>query len=384
MANRTVTPILKHSEISNKVLPAYGDVQLGEVLVNTADGIMFLKGYTGGTNTFVDNGSTYFEVGSNVKNLKIREKLISYNGTSGAGLSGKFLSGTTTGFVLADISNIQSQAAGDTYEIQFNNADAFAADPAFTFNNVAKILSSPNATFSAMTSTTATITTLTTTTGNITTVNSTTVGTTTVNAGTGNIYSLSSSTATVSGTITALVGAITTVNSTTINGSTGNIYSLSSATATVSGTLTALVGAITTVNSTTINGTTGNFTTLNGYTLSSSTATVSGTLTTTTLVATGDISGTNVTASSLTSGRVVFAGTGGLLSDDADLTFNTGTNTLTATNISTAAAGSMTVGTGGLVVGSGGNYATPGQGNLVVHGDLVVFGNTFSATTSEL
>lgn len=42
----------------------------------------------------------------------------------------------------------------------------------------------------------------------------------------------------------------------------------------------------------------------------------------------------SLVASDLTSGRLIIAGTSGLLVDDADLTFNTGTNTLTTANVS--------------------------------------------------
>lgn len=49
------------------------------------------------------------------------------------------------------------------------------------------------------------------------------------------------------------------------------------------------------------------------------------------VVSTGDITAANITDSALTSGRVVIAGTGGLLADDAGFTFSTAT--LTATNI---------------------------------------------------
>lgn len=60
----------------------------------------------------------------------------------------------------------------------------------------------------------------------------------------------------------------------------------------------------------------------------------------------------SVTDSGLTAGRVVIAGTGGLLADDADLTFATAT--LTATNlvattaITQGASGSIAAGTGGI------------------------------------
>jgi hypothetical protein len=46
----------------------------------------------------------------------------------------------------------------------------------------------------------------------------------------------------------------------------------------------------------------------------------------------------NVTDSALTAGRVTFAGTAGLLSDDGDLTYNPTTNTLTAVNVSVSGA----------------------------------------------
>jgi hypothetical protein len=48
---------------------------------------------------------------------------------------------------------------------------------------------------------------------------------------------------------------------------------------------------------------------------------------------TASITFANVTDSALTSGRVTFAGTGGLLTDDADFTFNTTTNTLSIANV---------------------------------------------------
>lgn len=42
----------------------------------------------------------------------------------------------------------------------------------------------------------------------------------------------------------------------------------------------------------------------------------------------------NITDSALTAGRITFAGTAGLLTDDGDLTYNSTTNTLTAVNVS--------------------------------------------------
>jgi hypothetical protein len=77
------------------------------------------------------------------------------------------------------------------------------------------------------------------------------------------------------------------------------------------------------------------------------------------LAATGTLSTASLTSSNLTAGRVVFAGTAGLLSDDADLTFDTDTLTATkatiggishSSNIVTSTAGQNLVfalGTGG-------------------------------------
>lgn len=48
---------------------------------------------------------------------------------------------------------------------------------------------------------------------------------------------------------------------------------------------------------------------------------------------TASITFANITDSALTDGRVTFAGPGGLLTDDADFTFNTVTNTLVVANV---------------------------------------------------
>jgi hypothetical protein len=57
---------------------------------------------------------------------------------------------------------------------------------------------------------------------------------------------------------------------------------------------------------------------------------------------------------------------------------------LTAANISTGPNGSAVIGTGGLVIGSGGSPTNPGTGDLVVNGNITVYGQAFSAFTSEL
>ena len=76
MANRNAIHILKNTLFPSQVLPS--SAYLGEPLVNLGDGIMFFSGSTLGAPTWVPAGTgntaNYFEVGSNLYNLKIRKK----------------------------------------------------------------------------------------------------------------------------------------------------------------------------------------------------------------------------------------------------------------------------------------------------------------------
>lgn len=120
MATRNTKLIIKNSDIVNRPLPS--SLLAGEGIVNTADGIMYFSGVTTSTTEWTPAGTgttaNFFEVGSNLYDLRLRNRITQYEGTSGAGLVGKFLSGTTNGFVLADISSIQgvdSYVTGGTY-----------------------------------------------------------------------------------------------------------------------------------------------------------------------------------------------------------------------------------------------------------------------------
>ena len=108
MAIRSTRLITKNSNIVNRPLPS--SLLLGEAIVNTADGIVFYSGITTSTSEWTPAGtgstSGFFEVGSNLYDLRLRNKITKYEGQTGSGLVGKFLSGTTGGFVLADISDI--------------------------------------------------------------------------------------------------------------------------------------------------------------------------------------------------------------------------------------------------------------------------------------
>lgn len=116
MAIRNTTHVLKNSDIVNRPLP--GSLLKGEPIVNTADGILYFSGVTTSTSEWTPAGTgttaNFFEVGSNLYDLRLRNQITQYQGVSGSGLIGKFLSGTSTGFVLADISDING-ISGFTY-----------------------------------------------------------------------------------------------------------------------------------------------------------------------------------------------------------------------------------------------------------------------------
>jgi hypothetical protein len=98
-----------------------------------------------------------------------------------------------------------------------------------------------------------------------------------------------------------------------------------------------------------------------------------------------------LTISNLTAGQVVYAGSGGQLKTESDFTYDDSTNTLTVgttagklvvnNNLSN---GPSTFGQGGLTVGSGGSHNSPGVGDLIVHGNFTVFGTGTTVATNEL
>lgn len=114
----------------NSAAPFSGSTLLvGEPIVNTASGIMMFSGVTTGTNDWTPAGpggnSNFFEVGSNLNQLKIRDKITAYSGVTN--LDGLFLSGTSTGFVLANISDINTFSAftynDNTFTIYESNGE---------------------------------------------------------------------------------------------------------------------------------------------------------------------------------------------------------------------------------------------------------------------
>jgi hypothetical protein len=129
MAKRNTTLITKNSNVVNKQLPS--SLFAGEAIVNTADGIVFYSGVTSTTSEWTPAGtgstSNFFEVGSNLYDLRLRNRITKYEGQTGSGLAGKFLSGTTNGFVLADINTIGG-VTNFTYDPNTNTFTITQAD----------------------------------------------------------------------------------------------------------------------------------------------------------------------------------------------------------------------------------------------------------------
>jgi len=120
MALRDFRLKIKNSDIVNRPLPS--QLFPGEPIVNTADGVMYFSGITTSSQEWTSAGTgataNFFEVGSNLYDLALRNRIIKYEGVTGAGLVDKYLKGTASGFVLDDISNIttsDSYVSGATF-----------------------------------------------------------------------------------------------------------------------------------------------------------------------------------------------------------------------------------------------------------------------------
>jgi hypothetical protein len=327
MATRQTRLITKNSNIVNRPLPT--SLLQGEAIVNTADGIMFFSGVTTSTSNWTPAGTglteqTFFEVGSNLYDLKIRNKIIAYSGITN--LSGKFLSGTTSGFVLADISNISGI---DTYVTGGSLTTSASTSSNLQTTQLSYNITPTGGPYSISTQNTFT-------TGG-TYNNSQKQITFLRNDGTTG-YTVDLSTIDVNDTYVT-GGTNTAATTSSPNASIGLSYNQGVADGTYSLPYTNVFTTGFTYNSAnnsfTIKDNSGN-------TYSDSITTVSG-----------------LSFSNLTQGRVVYVGAGGLLTDDGDFTYNAGTDTLGVKDIQAA-------------------------GDVVVQGNLTVFGSSISAFTSNL
>ena len=434
MRIRSARLITKNSDIVNRPLPS--SLLLGEAIVNTADGIVFYSGITTSTPEWTPAGtgstSGFFEVGSNLYDLRLRNRITKYEGQSGGNLVGKFLSGTTSGFVLADISDIAtstgSYVTGVTWNPNQLTLDLNLGKPSVSVDiDTFSVLTITGDLFVEGESTTNDLTITGTATYNSVAngsdnnelVNwSSLTGYTSTNDKyvTGGAYDNNTALITFSGannfpSFTVDLSTID-VNDTFVTGGTVS-YDLEN----LNGTLTltrndgngVIITGFTDVQTTgaTLLDTTVFFDTnksLSAYTLDLSALDVIDTFvtgftynpTTNTItlsqnegqpdldISINSVSG--LTFSNLTSGRVVYVGAGGELTDEGGFEYNDSTDLLTVGNIfvNNPSGTTANIGQGGLVIGSGGSSSTPGVGDLVVHGDLTVFGDTTTISTSEL
>jgi hypothetical protein len=205
MAIRQTTHILKNSDIVNRPLPS--SLLPGEPIVNTADGIMYFSGVTTSTSEWTPAGTgatelTFFEVGSNLYDLRLRNRITQYEGISGVGLVGKILSGTTSGLTLVDSTNINGISAftynefTNTFTIYDSNGTqypaTFTAVSGLTVNgdfNVTGTTYSTQISAVTITATTIDVTNINTT-GDMTVGNLTVTGNTSVQGLTGSTISL--------------------------------------------------------------------------------------------------------------------------------------------------------------------------------------------------
>lgn len=326
MAIRNTTHVLKKSLVPGQTLPASGILQ-GEPLVNLGDGILYFTGGTSGIPTWVDSGNAttgYFEVGSNLYRLKIRDKITSYSGVTD--LTGKFLSGTSTGFVLTDTSSIQGV---DRYVTGGTLTTSATTDSNLQTTQLSYNLTPGGGPFT------------------ISTQNTFTTGGTYNNGSKLITFLRNDGTAGYTVDLTNID-----TNDTYVTGGTNNAATTSSPSASISllynqdvapGTYSLPYTNVFTTGFT-YNPTTNTFTIKDnsGNTFNQSFETVSG-----------------LTVSNLTSGRVVYVGTNGLLKDESVFTYTEGSNTLGVENIDAS-------------------------GNVTIQGSLTVFGPSVSAFTSNL
>lgn len=373
MSIRNITLLTKQNNQPSSALPA--SAATGEALVNTADGKLYYKGFISGTGatTYLPSllNGAFFEVGSHISQLSLDDKIVTYSGQSGANLVGKFLSGTSTGFVLANISSISASGPNVTLT-------------GGTFNNNSLVLTN---------STGGTVSTFINNFSGLTVngiMSAATFSSTTffVNGVQISAANLSANTFTTGATYNPLTGALTItrndgisvsaigwsyVTASTLN---NNVFSSGiNGSAPTTTTINAATGGTYSNGTITLLGT-GSVGSITGL-VAQNTYTTAGTFTNNNLILTNNTGGTVTTNINNFTGLTVTGPT------NISGTTTIGAS-LTATNLFTSPTGQAIIGTGGMIIGSGGSEGIPGTGDLVVNGSITVFGQSVSAFTSHL
>lgn len=374
MSQRSVKLITKNTNSPGKSLPSSSNVLIGEALLNTADGKLFYRNYIQGmgTPTYVESleDTDYFEVGSHLSQIKLDDKIIGYEGQSD--LSGLILSGTSSGFTAVNVSNLQSDIDSYLTGASFDNStetltlslNGGRSDVSVTLDdNVttggtligSTIYFDTRDQFSAYTVDLSSLDVNDTYLTGGTYNNSTSDITLTRNDG--NDITIDLSTLDLNDTYTT---AATLNNNTLVFDTTDQLSAY-----------TADLSALD-VNDTYVTGVT--YDGANTLTLSRNEGEPDLTETIdsfNTLDVTGSLTASSIYDTSLQTGRVVYTDGDRNLSTNSGLKYDDNINKLT-------------VGDGGLEVGSGGDSNTSGTGDVIIHGNLTIFGDSTSASTSEL
>lgn len=422
MKIRQARLLIRDKKTTGGALPA--GALMAEPFVNLYDGILKFSGVTGGGFEPSDVTSV-FEVGSTLYNSKIINRLnindnfiisgdtgriSTYDGIAASGFGGKFLSGTTSGFVLGNISDIQGVI--DITRVQGGtniSTGGTANTPIINLDNDIVLNSVEAISVSA-------------TTGgfysggtNLETIISNIVGThTTVTAGSNILVTGTASNPIVNLTASPFVDTLNASGSVITNGTTysggtiqdDGIFTIDAATQVEvdsdllpTAHLTYDLGAVgqrwnkvfakrirlgtssTILEDNLFSSTTGNFLFDFAGDLSVDNnilpnADISYDLGTSgsrwkaiygqDLNLSGEMTVTGLTDSSLTAGRVVYAGTGGKLSDEAGFEYDAGANLLKTPSIQI------------------GDPTTTGVTTTTIFGDVVIVGDAFSSITSQL
>jgi len=378
MANRSTRFQLKHnSTITGSTLPSSG-ILVAEPLVNLYDGIMYFSGTPGSTGYTTGNTNVgYFEVGSHLTNLRLDGLITSYSGVSGSGLENKILSGTSQGFVLVDSSNINGisaftyTASANTFTIYDSNGTPYSATvtsvSGLTINGDFTITG--NTTLQSVTASTLNVT------GN-TILQSTTASTLNVTGNT-TLQSFTGGSGTINGDLNVTGNTIlqsTTASTLNVTGNT-ILESTTASTLNVTGNTILQSTTASTLNvtgNTSLQSTTASTLNVTGNTnlnsLTASTTNINGNLTVTGSTTTNSISAATYNTN-LGANLVVYTNGLGTLSTETGFSYDSTGDTLSVKNA---------------IIGSGGSIFSAGTGDLVVHGNLTVFGESISAFTSSL
>jgi hypothetical protein len=443
MAIRKTRLITRNTSTSGQTFP--GDIIKGEALVNLSEGILFYSGAPSSPNFTPSNyNNGYFEVGSNLYDLRVRNNatvanILTVNNlivTGTTNLSGLTLyDETVTGTNPLEVVNVaylssyatsaDTYVTGATYSSStINNDDvswtlqykgtpsggpySFSGENTYTtggtYSNSTKLITFKRN--DGLTGYTVDLSTIDVNDTYVTGGTSTGATTSSPNAKIELTYNqdVSPNTYNLDYKDTFITGfTYDNANTFTIRDNSGNTFNrtFNSVTGlTINGDLTVTGNTVMsslTGGSTTINGTlnvTGN-TTLSLFT--GGTGLINGDLTVTgntnisgntTINGTTTLNG-NVSISGLSPNLVVYTDGSGNLKTETGFGYNENTDLLTVKNLTVNNTGqTANFGIGGVVIGSGGSIGpsggTAGTGDLIVHGNLMVFGDSISAYTSNL